>query len=37
VISPIGEDYLVGALETPDEGRHRTEIGRPVFQTAPSA
>jgi DNA-binding transcriptional MerR regulator/effector-binding domain-containing protein len=30
----IREDYLVGAFDTADETRHRTEIGWPVFQTA---
>ena len=30
---PILETYLVGASDTPDESRHRTEIGWPVFQT----
>ena len=34
VQGPIREDYLVGAFETPDETRHRTEVGWPVFQTA---
>lgn len=37
VQGPIREDYLVGALETPDETAHRTEIGWPVFQTTPAA
>jgi DNA-binding transcriptional MerR regulator len=37
VEGPIREDYLVGARETPDETRHRTEIGWPVFQTTPAA
>ena len=30
---PIREDYVVSAFDTPDEARHRTEIGWPVFQT----
>ena len=34
VQGPIREEYVVGAFETPDEQRHRTEIGWPVFQTA---
>jgi DNA-binding transcriptional MerR regulator len=33
VQGPIREDYVVSAFDTPDEGRHRTEIGWPVFQT----
>jgi len=33
---PIRESYLVGALDTPDEARHRTEICWPVFQTVPA-
>ena len=33
VLGPIREDYVVSAFDTPDEGRHRTEIGWPVFQT----
>jgi DNA-binding transcriptional MerR regulator len=33
VQGPIREDYVVNAFDTPDEGRHRTEIGWPVFQT----
>ena len=33
VQGPIREDYLVGAFDTADESRHRTEIGWPVFQT----
>ena len=37
VQGPIREDYLIGALETPDEARHRTEICWPVFQTTPAA
>ncbi len=32
---PIREDYVVGALDTPDESEHRTEICWPVFQTTP--
>jgi DNA-binding transcriptional MerR regulator len=37
VQGPIREDYLVGALETPDVAKHRTEISWPVFQTTPAA
>jgi DNA-binding transcriptional MerR regulator len=37
VKGPIREDYVVGAHDTPDEARHRTEIGWPVFQTTPAA
>jgi DNA-binding transcriptional MerR regulator len=37
VQGPIREDYVVGAFDTPDETKHRTEIGWPVFQTAPAA
>ena len=37
VEGPIREDYVVGALDTPDETRHRTEISWPVFQTTPAA
>jgi DNA-binding transcriptional MerR regulator len=33
VDGPIREDYVVSAHDTPDETRHRTEIGWPVFQT----
>jgi DNA-binding transcriptional MerR regulator len=32
----IRENYLVGALDTPDERRHRTEVCWPVFQIAPA-
>lgn len=35
VDGPIREYYLVGAAETDDESRHRTEVCWPVFQTAP--
>jgi DNA-binding transcriptional MerR regulator len=34
VQGPIREDYVVGALDTPDEAKHRTEISWPVFRTA---
>jgi DNA-binding transcriptional MerR regulator len=34
VEGPIREYYLVTALETPDEQRHRTEVAWPIFQTA---
>ena len=34
VEGPIREYYLVSALDTPDEGRHRTEVGWPIFQTS---
>jgi DNA-binding transcriptional MerR regulator/effector-binding domain-containing protein len=34
VQGPIRENYLVGAFDTPDETRHRTEICWPVFQIA---
>jgi effector-binding domain-containing protein len=37
VQGPIREDYVVGALDTPDETKHRTEISWPVFQTTPAA
>jgi DNA-binding transcriptional MerR regulator len=37
VQGPIREDYLVGAFDTPDESRHRTEIGWPVFHTTARA
>jgi DNA-binding transcriptional MerR regulator len=37
VQGPIREDYVVSAYDTPDELRHRTEIGWPVFQTVPAA
>ena len=33
VDGPIREYYLVGQRDTPDDGRWRTEIGWPVFQT----
>lgn len=33
VQGPIRETYVVGPSDTPDESRHRTEIGWPVFQT----
>jgi DNA-binding transcriptional MerR regulator len=36
VPGPIRENYLVGARETADESRHRTEICWPVFQTTPA-
>jgi DNA-binding transcriptional MerR regulator len=35
VQGPIREDYVVGAFDTDDEARHRTEVCWPVFQTAP--
>jgi DNA-binding transcriptional MerR regulator len=34
VQGPIRENYLVGAFDTPETGRHRTEVCWPVFQTA---
>jgi DNA-binding transcriptional MerR regulator len=37
VPGPIREDYVIGAYDTPDEDRHRTEICWPVFQTTPAA
>jgi DNA-binding transcriptional MerR regulator len=37
VQGPIREDYVVGALDTPDETKHRTRISWPVFQTTPAA
>jgi effector-binding domain-containing protein len=37
VHGPIREDYVIGAFDTHDETKHRTEIGWPVFQTAPAA
>jgi DNA-binding transcriptional MerR regulator len=37
VQGPIRETYLVGALDTPDEAQHRTEVCWPVFQTVPAA
>jgi DNA-binding transcriptional MerR regulator len=33
VQGPIRENYVVGAADTPDETRHRTEVCWPVFQT----
>lgn len=33
VRGPIRENYLVGASDTPDPARHRTEVCWPVFQT----
>jgi hypothetical protein len=36
VQGPIRENYLVGALDTPDETKRRTEICWPVFQAAPA-
>jgi DNA-binding transcriptional MerR regulator/effector-binding domain-containing protein len=36
VQGPIREAYLVGALDTPDEAHHRTEVCWPVFQTVPT-
>jgi hypothetical protein len=36
VRGPIRESYLVGALDTSDETKHRTEICWPVFQAAPA-
>ncbi len=37
VDGPIREHYLVTAFETDDPSRHVTEVGWPIFQTAPSA
>ena len=37
VDGPIRERYLVGRLDTADEGAWRTEIGWPIFQTGPAA
>jgi DNA-binding transcriptional MerR regulator len=37
VDGPIRERYLVGRLETAEEGAWRTEIGWPIFQTGPVA
>jgi DNA-binding transcriptional MerR regulator len=37
VQGPIREHYLVSALDTADESRHRTEVAWPVFRTAPAA
>jgi DNA-binding transcriptional MerR regulator len=36
VEGPIREDYVVGARDTAEEARHRTEICWPVFQTTPA-
>lgn len=33
VDGPIRENYLVGAFDTPETDRHRTEVCWPVFQT----
>ncbi len=33
VNGPVRESYLVGMLDTPEEGSWQTEIGWPVFQT----
>jgi effector-binding domain-containing protein len=35
VDGPMREYYLVTALDTADETRHRIEVGWPVFRTAP--
>jgi len=35
VDGPIREYYLCGRHDTPDESAWRTEIGWPIFQTAP--
>lgn len=37
VDGPIRERYLVGRLDTADEGAWRTEIGWPIFCTGPTA
>lgn len=37
VAGPIRELYVVSALDTDDESRHRTEVCWPVFRTRPSA
>ena len=37
VEGPIREYYLVGSHATPDEAAWRTEIGWPIFRTAPNA
>jgi DNA-binding transcriptional MerR regulator len=37
VDGPIREYYLVGSHDTPDETVWRTEIGWPIFRTAPGA
>jgi DNA-binding transcriptional MerR regulator len=37
VDGPIRERYLVGRLDTADEGAWRTEIGWPIFRTGPVA
>jgi DNA-binding transcriptional MerR regulator len=34
VDGPIREHYLVTGRDTPDEARHRIEVGWPIFQTA---
>jgi effector-binding domain-containing protein len=36
VAGPIRERYLVGAHDTSDEARWRTEIGWPIFRTDPA-
>jgi effector-binding domain-containing protein len=36
VEGPIRERYLVGRLDTADEGAWRTEIGWPIFHTGPA-
>jgi effector-binding domain-containing protein len=36
VEGPIREYYVVGSHDTPDEAAWRTEIGWPIFRTAPS-
>lgn len=35
VDGPIREYYVVSSADTDDESRHRTEVGWPVFHTAP--
>ncbi len=35
VDGPIREYYLVGRHDTPDDAAWRTEIGWPIFHTAP--
>jgi DNA-binding transcriptional MerR regulator len=35
VDGPIREYYLVTSADTPDESRHRTEVGWPIFRTSP--
>lgn len=37
VDGPIRERYLIGRLDTADEGAWRTEIGWPIFRTGPVA